>query len=126
MADSYWLAKLEVVNKIKFFKNFVFSISYFAFQILMGGTPSSNPSLYQSSSPINFVNAQSPPTIILHGDVDDIVPIAQSIKLKNKLQSFGVITEMHTFANQGHDVWPAAVMDEAFDKIEVFLKANAN
>ena len=99
-------------------------IAQFGFQILMGGTPSSNPSLYQSSSPINFVSAQSPPTIILHGDMDDIVPIAQSINLKNKLQSLGVITEMHTFANQGHDVWPTAVMDDAFDKIEVFLKTN--
>ena len=99
-------------------------IAQFAFQILMGGTPSSNPTLYQSSSPLNFVSAQSPPTIILHGDMDDIVPLAQSIKLKNKLQSLGVITEMHTFPNQGHDVWPSAVMDDAFDKIEVFLKAN--
>ena len=98
--------------------------SLFAFQILMGGTPATNPTMFQQSSPVNFVTAQSPPTIILHGDIDAIVPIAQSISLKGKLQTAGVINQMITYSGLDHDFWPADKMNDAFDKIATFLKAN--
>jgi len=97
-----------------------------AFQILMNGTPTSNSSLYSQSSPINFVTSQSSPTIIFHGSIDDVVPVDQSTSLKNKLASVGVATEMTVYPNLGHDVWPAATMDDAFAKIETFIKANVH
>jgi len=97
-----------------------------AFQILMNGTPASNASLYSQSSPINFVTTQSPPTIIFHGSIDNVVPVDQSTSLKNKLLSAGVAAEMTVYPNLGHDVWPAATMDDAFNKIEAFIKANAH
>jgi acetyl esterase/lipase len=93
-------------------------------QNLMSGTPVINPTLYQQSSPINFVNAQSPPTIILHGAIDELVSVEQSIGLKNKLQSVGVINQLLIYPDQGHDIWPSATMNDAFDKIEIFLKTN--
>lgn len=95
-------------------------------QSLMGGTPATNPALYQQSSPIHFVNAQSPPTIILHGALDDLVNVNQSIALKDQLQSAGVINQLIIYPDQGHDIWPAPIMNDAFDKVEVFLKANVN
>ncbi|HEU4472238.1 MAG TPA: alpha/beta hydrolase [Flavisolibacter sp.] len=93
-------------------------------QILVGGTPTTNAAAYLASSPLNFVTAQSPPTIVLHGTADDVVNINQSEALRDKLQSLGVKHEFHPFANQIHDTWPAPVMNEAFDKIEAFVKAN--
>lgn len=102
------------------------TVNQLGFQILMNGTPATNAALYNSSSPINYVTAQSPPTIILHGTADDVVPIAQSTALKTKLQSFGVVTEMDTYNGLGHDVWPAPIMLDAFNKIELFLKANVH
>jgi acetyl esterase/lipase len=96
------------------------------FQLLMGGTPASNPSLYQQSSPINFVTAQSCPTIIFHGTADVVVPISQSTDLKNKLSSVGVPNQMVAYPNLGHEIWPPATMNNTYDKMESFIKANVH
>src|SRR5215203_142875 len=96
----------------------------FGLQLLLGGTPVSNPSMYQQSSPINFVDAQDPPTIIFHGDLDIIVNVSQSTTLKNKLQTSGVKNELTVYPGLGHDVWPPAIMNPTFDKIEAFIKTN--
>ncbi len=98
----------------------------FALQLLLSGTPSTNQALYFQSSPINFVTAQSPPTIILHGSADVVVPISQSVLLHQKLQSVGVTSQFVEYTGLGHDVWPAATMTDAFNKIEAFIKANVN
>src|SRR5258706_3447019 len=71
-------------------------------QILLGGTPASNPVMYQQSSPINFVNSQSPPTIIFQGGVDPVVPVSQSTALDNKLQTMGVIHQYVFYPTEGH------------------------
>jgi len=92
------------------------------FQILIGGTPVTNPSIYQQSSPINFVTAQAPPTIIFHGAMDALVPVSQATALKNKLQSFGVVNEIYIYPNEGHTIWPMAIMEDTFNKISLFLK----
>lgn len=95
-------------------------------QILMNGTPATNPTLYFQSSPINFVSSQSCPTIIFHGTADDVVPIAESTTLKNKLQSFGVVNQMISYQGMGHGYWPDAIMNDAFNKAQVFLNANVH
>lgn len=91
---------------------------------LMNGTPTSNPLLFQQSSPLNFVTNQSSPTIIFHGDKDEVVPVAQSIALKDKLQSLGVTNQLFIYPNQGHDIWPDPIMTDAFNKTEAFIKSN--
>jgi acetyl esterase/lipase len=96
----------------------------FAMQILLGGTPASNPSMYQQSSPINFVDAQDPPTIIFHGSLDMIVNVSQSTALKNKLESFSIPNQLTVYPGLDHDFWPSATLNDSFDKIAVFLKAN--
>jgi len=96
------------------------------FQLLMNGTPTSNSSLYTQSSPINFVTAQSPPTIIFHGTADDVVPISQSVALKNKLSSFGVNTQITSYPNLGHELWSDNIMNDAYNKLELFVKTNVH
>ena len=96
------------------------------FQLLMNGTPTGNASLYTQSSPINFVTAQSCPTIIFHGDADVVVPISQSLALKNKLSSFGIANQMTSYPNLGHEVWPASTMSDVYNKMEEFIKTNVH
>jgi acetyl esterase/lipase len=98
------------------------SFNQLAFEVILNGTPSTNASLFNQSSPVNFVSAQSPPTIIFHGTADDLVPIEQSIKLQEKLSSAGVPNRMVQYQGLGHDVWPATIMNDAFDKIKLFLQ----
>ena len=92
-----------------------------ALQILMGGSPTSNPTMYQNSSPVNFVNAQSAPTIIFHGDQDEVVDKNQSIELKNALVAAGVPVQLEIYQGLGHELWPPAVMDEVLQKVKGFV-----
>lgn len=94
-----------------------------ALQILIGGTPVSNPEAFRQSSPINFAGAQSPPTILLHGGNDFLVSPSQSATLKNTLQSAGVATQLVIYPNEGHG-WVGANLDDSFNKIAAFLTAN--
>jgi acetyl esterase/lipase len=95
-------------------------------EILIGGSPTSNPTMYQQSSPINFVNAQSPPTLILHGGLDMVVPVSQSTSLKTKLETMGVTNQYLFYPTEGHDVWTAPNLNHAFNAIQAFITANVN
>ncbi|MBL0154619.1 MAG: alpha/beta hydrolase [Chitinophagaceae bacterium] len=92
---------------------------------IIGATPSTNLSLYTQSSPITFVSATSPPTIILQGGVDPLVSPNQSIALKNKLQTAGVINQYVFYPTESHG-WTGANMVDSFDKITAFLTANVH
>ena len=94
-------------------------------QVLLGGTPSSNPTMYQQSSPINFVTAQSPPTIIFQGGVDPLVPVSQSASLNTKLQTMGVVHQYVLYPSEGHG-WYGDDLVDSFNAIQAFLAANVN
>lgn len=90
------------------------------FALLVGGIPGGNPEAYKQSSPIRFVTAQSPPTLMLHGGKDFMVDVSQSQMLKTKLQSVGVATELVVYPNEGHG-WFGANLNDSFEKIILFL-----
>jgi acetyl esterase/lipase len=93
--------------------------------LIVGATPTSNPTLYQQSSPINFVTAQCCPTIILQGGADPLVnPNTQSVPLKNKLTANSVVNQYVYYPTGGHGDWNAATFTDAFNNIQVFLAAN--
>jgi acetyl esterase/lipase len=94
-------------------------------ETLLAGTPATNPSMYQQSSPINFVTVESPPTIILHGGLDPLVPVSQSTSLDAKLQTKGVAHQYVFYPTEGHG-WTGANMSHSFDQIQAFLAANMN
>ncbi|HET6995291.1 MAG TPA: alpha/beta hydrolase [Chitinophagaceae bacterium] len=92
---------------------------------LLGGSPTSNPAMYQQSSPINFVTAQSPPTLILQGGVDPLVPPSQSATLNTKLQTMGVTHQYILYPGEGHG-WVGDNLVNSFNSIQAFLTANVN
>ncbi len=89
-------------------------------QMLTGTTPSANPKVYQQSSPAYFVNAQTPPTLILQGGSDQIVNPSQSRLLKEKLEKAGVEHEFVVYPKERHG-WSGANLTDSFDRIEAFL-----
>jgi acetyl esterase/lipase len=90
-----------------------------------GGTPTTHAAIYQQSNPLNFITAQSPPTIILHGGVDIVVPFSQSVLLDTKLQQEGVTHQYVFYPTENHG-WVGANLVDSFDKITAFLNANVN
>ena len=56
----------------------------------------------ESVSPLYYVNQKSPPTFIIHGDADPIVPYNQSVALFKKLKENNVKSEFLTIKEGKH------------------------
>lgn len=59
------------------------------------------------ASPINYVTAQTPPFLIIHGDQDNLVPFDQSQVLYDKLVSVGVNAKLVKVKNGWHGLLPS-------------------
>lgn len=53
-------------------------------------------------SPIYHVNASNPPTLILHGDKDNLVPIQQSESFLARMKEFSIPCKLIVHPNGGH------------------------
>ena len=91
----------------------------------IGATPASNAALYNSSSPVTFIAAGVPPTILLHGSADPLVNYNQSVAVKNKLTAAGVVNQYILYPGKGHgDDCGNTIYADAFNNIQAFLVAN--
>jgi acetyl esterase/lipase len=57
---------------------------------LVGGTPSELPDRYAQLSPIEHVHAGCPPTLLVHGQHDEMAPVAAMRQLHRRLERGGV------------------------------------
>lgn len=57
---------------------------------LIGHSYEERPDLYREASPMSFLDKTDPPTLILHGTADNLVPISQSDTLKVHLDKLGI------------------------------------
>lgn len=79
----------------------------------------------KASNPITYIDRQDPPFLIVHGDADGTVPVAQSRVLQDALVKGGVKSELmvipkadHVFAGSDD-----AVGKQIMDKVNAFLDA---
>ena len=86
---------------------------------IMGGTPVTSPDIYFQSSPVNFIDSGSTPTIFFHGTADDVVPISQSELLADRLEASGVMHEYVIYPGQGHG-FDAVTYGQAFEQAAAF------
>jgi acetyl esterase/lipase len=94
-------------------------------QTIMNATMDVNPDIFAESSPINFVTSHSPPTLMLHGDKDRLVPIEQAYMLRNKLEYLGVTNKLVVYPGQGHG-WIGDDLADSFRQVEAFIKGLEN
>jgi len=78
----------------------------------------------RSVSPIAHVSPDDPPTLLIHGDADDLVPLQQSETLAAKLQEAGVPHKLVVRPGAGHG-WPGLDKDLSLfaDWFDEHLKA---
>lgn len=88
---------------------------------MLGGILQENPQAFEEASPVNFVTSSSPPTFLLHGDADSLVPVAQAYELKEKLDSAGVKNQLTVYPGAGHDGWSGSTQTDAFNKVQDFI-----
>lgn len=61
-------------------------------------------------SPISYVHAGAPPTLLIHGDSDPLVPLQQSQDLAARLREAGVPVKVIVKEGGGHG-WPTLLKD---------------
>lgn len=75
-----------------------------------------------SVSPMNWVDKNSPPTFIVHGDADPTVPYQQSVDLHKKMDELGVKNEFMTVPGGLHGKFSKEQNSEVNKRISAFLK----
>jgi len=66
------------------------------------GDKAGNKSFMAAISPVTYINKNSPPVFIVHGDADPIVPYSQALILHKKLDKAGVPNEFITVKGGKH------------------------
>ena len=56
----------------------------------LGGNPTELPEIYRTASPIHYVGANTPPTLLIHGGRDELVSPEQSRRLASRLRASDV------------------------------------
>jgi len=54
------------------------------------------------ASPSSYIDKSYPPTLLVHGNADQLVPQDASLRMYGKLREAGVPVEMHLMAGQAH------------------------
>ena len=78
-----------------------------AYETLMGGGDpysSAGPHSFDAQSPISYVANASTPTLIVHGELDERVPVSQGIFMHRGLRQHGVPTELVTYPREPHGI----------------------
>ena len=68
------------------------------------GSPATQPRLYRERSGLSHTASITTPTLILHGEEDERVPISQSEELHALLKATGVETEFVRYPREGHAI----------------------
>ena len=69
---------------------------------LLGGPANENLEKARKASSVTYVDKDSAPFLILHGDKDNVVPLAQSEELAKALTKAGVEVTLHIVKGSGH------------------------
>ncbi len=87
---------------------------------LIGGPVQDNQEKARAASPLTYVSKDSAPFLIMHGDKDDTVPLAQSEKLTAALKKAGVEVQLCVIKGNGHG-GPGFTSPESWKLIEDFF-----
>lgn len=75
----------------------------------MGASHFEEPERYKAASPLTYVTEDAPPSLLIHGEADDVVPVEQTRSLYGALTQAGATSELHLLPRQGHsftlDAW---------------------
>jgi acetyl esterase/lipase len=92
---------------------------------LLGGTPAQRPDLARAASPIYHISSETPPFLILHGQADPLVPLAQSQMLYAALQKAGIPSELIIVPvsyHAGPGFWTEAMQGKMVSFLEKALR----
>jgi acetyl esterase/lipase len=66
------------------------------------GAKSPTDPILAAASPINYITPDDPPILLMHGDMDPVIPYTQSVVFNDRLQAAGVPSTLIIVHNGGH------------------------
>jgi len=60
------------------------------------------PETLRAASPLTYAGPSFPPTLLIHGNADEVVPAREAEAMYDALHDAGVPVELHMYANQPH------------------------
>jgi len=91
--------------------------------VWLGDQPDAD-SIAKRVSPMNYVSANVPPIITIHGDKDELVPYSQSVRLHKALDAAGVPNQLYTVPGGNHGRFSAEENQKIWVAIRQFLRQN--
>lgn len=68
------------------------------------GEPWEKPEIYRKLSPLSYVKNVKTPVLLVHGELDERVPMPQAQEMYTALRALGVDVEFVTYPREGHGV----------------------
>ncbi len=73
----------------------------------VGGDLKEHPEAYRKASPVAYATPDDPPVLLVHGEDDPVIPIAQSEAMLEKLKAAHVEADLIRVKHAGHGFKPA-------------------
>lgn len=87
-------------------------------------TYASNPEKWRSVCPVNYIKANSAPTISFYGEVDDLIPNTQMDLLNAKLTEKGVVHQSTMYPGEGHSAWSNQTYANVVAQLYPFIRTH--
>ena len=91
-------------------------------RMYLGRDPKDGPELYAAASPIAHASGTSAPTLLIHGEADQLVPVSQSLAMAAKLCGAGVPAEVFVVPRAAHAFGLKVFDEDLVPRIVEFLE----
>jgi acetyl esterase/lipase len=96
------------------------------YAVIWVGNQSNGDEIAKRVSPVNYVTKNTPPIITIHGDKDELVPYAQSVRLHKELDAAGVPNQLVTIPGGNHGGFSPEENQRAWEAVRQFLQKNVH
>ena len=86
------------------------------------GTPTPTLQQLRQVNPYSHISQQSPPTLMLYGGKDPIIPVSQGDRLHARLNAFGIYNNYVVYPLKAHDGWDTETALDVYDKLVTFMQ----
>ena len=93
----------------------------YAYWLRSIGDPGADRARLEATSPVRRVDGWRAPTLLIHGELDDLTPFDQSRDMERALKSAGVDVKLVELENAGHNGWSSKNEALVLTEIETFL-----
>jgi acetyl esterase/lipase len=91
---------------------------------VMGTRRADDPEAYAKVSPVHWIRADAPPFLVVHGDLDTLVPVAQARSFTKRLRQVSAAPVLYAEmkgAQHAFDIFPSYRAARVIEGVERFL-----